>query len=144
MGIDMDNGGRMKKGLLVFVLLFALLLGACGGPKLKDGTYSHQSTPDESGGYADVTITIQDGKIVACEQILYDKEGNVKDESYGKLLNENLYKVAQAAVKAAAEYPAALIAKQDIDQVDAISGATQSHALFVECVKVILERATEK
>lgn len=144
MGIDMGNGGCMKKGLLVLVLVFALMLAACGGPKLKDGTYTHQSTPDESGGYTDVTLTIQDGKIVACEQILYDNEGKVKDESYGKLLNENLYKVAQAAVKAAGEYPEALIKTQDIDQVDAISGATQSHALFVECVKVILERATEK
>lgn len=134
----------MKRVLLVLVLVFALVLSACGGPKLRDGNYSHQSSPDENGGYATVNITILDGKIATCEQTLYDKDGNVKDENYGKLLNENLYKVAQAAIKAAGQYPVKLIETQDIDQVDAVTGATQSHALFVECVKAIMERAVQK
>lgn len=134
----------MKRVLLVFVLIVALMLSACGGPKLKDGSYTHQSSKDENGGYSEVTITIEKGKFTTCSQTLFDKDGKVKDESYGKLLNENLYKVAQGAIQAAAEYPKKLVEIQDIDQVDAITGATQSHALFVESVKAIIEKATEK
>ena len=60
----------------------------------RDGTYTARSdvrTEEEAGyaaGYGEVTITITDGKITACDFKTYDVDGNLKDEDYGRYVPE--------------------------------------------------------
>lgn len=109
-----------------------------------DGTYSALSTiKDERGGSAKVTLTIKGGEITAVDFILYDKDGKVKDETYGKAEGGALYKRAQEALSTAKEYAAQLLAKQKIEDVDAIAGATMNYDLFKNVVEEALNMALQ-
>jgi len=136
----------MKKHVIltvVFVLIAALMVG-CGSSKYKDGTYKAESEPDERGNNAYVEITIKDGKIadVVWKEL---SNGVEKDENYGKvngvIENEENYQKAQNALKASKSYAEKLVEVQDINKVDAVSGATHSHELFVKLVKEALNKA---
>ena len=88
----------MKKKILAFAGVFALgatLLTGCDEPKTyKDGTYTGKSDVVEEGedsdfgGYGEVTITIEDGKITDCVFTTYKADGTVKDENYGVYVEE--------------------------------------------------------
>lgn len=109
-----------------------------------DGIYSAVSSiKDERGGSAKVTITISDGKITAVDFLLYDKDGKLKDESYGQNSNAALYKKAQDSLAKAQEYAEQLIATQDLDQVDAVAGATMNYDLFKNVVQEALQMALQ-
>ena len=73
----------------------------------------------------------------------YDIFGDEKDEDYGSLTGKDSadYKKAQVAVKAIQTYPKQLVETQNLDEVDAISGATISHGQFVETTKKIVADA---
>ncbi|CEM62602.1 FMN-binding protein [Treponema phagedenis] len=112
----------------------------------RDGEYSARSSiQDDWGGTAEVTMTIKDGKIVACEFISYDKDGKLKDQDYGKIdgkiKNQGLYKIAQDSITLSAEYGKRLVETQDVEKVDANSGATISYELFKDAAVSILEKA---
>lgn len=126
----------MKK--FVTLLLICILLISCGnsGNSLKDGDYTGTySSEGDNRSTVNVKIKIKQGKIqeVIAEEL--DKNGKIKDENYGKNSGDKNYKLAQKAVKNFKEYPNELIKKQNIDEVEAISGATISHKLFKEAVK---------
>lgn len=104
-------------------------------PKLDDGIYTGKSSPDERGGYVNVEIEVKDNKIIDCKMENIDGDGNIKDENYGKSANEGLYKIAQNAIKLSESYPKDLVEVGDINGVDAITGATETHKQFVEAVK---------
>ena len=131
--------------LFVTALLFGIV--SCGGKSAKDGTYTAVSEKDDWGGWADVSITVQDKKIVDCSFVSYDKNGVVKDKTYGmqdgQIKNAGLYKIAQDSVESSKKYPESLVETQDIDKVDAVSGATVSHQLFQDAVKKALQDAHE-
>ncbi|NSW90833.1 MAG: FMN-binding protein [Firmicutes bacterium] len=136
----------MRKYLIItFVVLLALVLvSGCSGSKYKDGTWKAESQPDDYGNTALVEITIKDGKItdVVWKEMSNGKE---KDEDYGKkdgkIENQENYDKAQKAIKASKTYGDKLVEVQDINKVDAISGATRSHETFVSLVKEALEKA---
>lgn len=112
----------------------------------KDGTFhAFTDIKDDWGGNAEITITITDGKITACEFLSYDKDGKLKDEDYGKtdgvIKNAGLYKIAQAALAGAAQYGQKLIQTQQLDMVDAVAGATVSHELFQNAADIALRQA---
>ncbi|MGP1444516.1 FMN-binding protein [Treponema sp.] len=112
----------------------------------KDGTYhAFTDIKDDWGGNAEITITITDGKITACEFLSYDKDGKLKGEDYGKtdgvIKNAGLYKIAQAALAGAAQYGQKLIQTQQPDMVDAVAGATVSHELFQNAAGIALRQA---
>ena len=138
----------------IFLLAAVLLLTACGNVSYKDGTYTSQSAPYESfeddgedlgNGYGEVTITIKDGKITDCVFNTYELDGTLKDEDYGKvdgeIKNEAFYTVAQNAVKACENYAQQLVAKNDPDKVDAVTGATINCDEFKEAVSGALKQA---
>lgn len=132
----------MKK-LLVSVILLSLMvaLTACGGEKLQDGSFEGQSTKDDRGGYGVVKIEVKDGKITSAEFLQYNADGTVKDESYGKDSGEENYKKAQNALEAGKQYADKLVETQDVDKVDAITGATSSWKHFQEAAKDALAKA---
>lgn len=147
----------MKKIVKSFAVLSAVVLCAtsmygCSGQKksdsaasYKDGTYEGESKPDEYGGIVKVSVIVKDSKISEVIMQNLDSNGEEKGEDYGKqdgeIKNEGLYKIAQDAVKNSKEYPTKLVETQDLEQVDAIAGATESNVAFKEAVKNALENA---
>lgn len=133
------------------LLLVLLLLTGCKDSSrdvtYKDGTYTGKSSEDDRGAYGAVTITIKDSAITACEFIIWQKDGTVKDENYGKvngeISNQEYYDKAQLAVKAMKQYAQQLVETQVVEAVDAISGATISYNQFHEAVGSALDAAKE-
>jgi len=126
--------------VLISVFLIAALV-ACGGGKLKDGSYEGQSAPDSRGGYGVVKIEVKDGKIESAEFLQYNADGSLKDESYGKDSGEENYKKAQDALEASKKYAEKLVETQDVEKVDSITGATSSWKAFQEAAKDALAKA---
>ncbi|NMW85140.1 FMN-binding protein [Peptoniphilus sp. AGMB00490] len=158
-----------KKFTMATVAMLSLTLVGCGGAKnnakenaakennkkveatanakaetaamLKDGTYTGKSSEDKYGGYVEVTITVADGKISDTVVKNLDKEGKEKGEDYGKEAGEDGYKTAQMTLEASQEYGKELTEKGSVEEVEAISGATQSYDQFVEAANSALEQA---
>lgn len=111
----------------------------------KDGTYQAESSANDTYGHGKIAITIQDHNITNCTYFGIDKEGALKGEEYGKkngqITNEQTYKKAQNAVKANATYAKELVEKQQLSEVDAISGATISYEQFAEAAQKAIEEA---
>ena len=111
-----------------------------------DGKYEAiPSIKDDWGGSAKVELTIKGGKITSCAFYSYEADGKLKDADYGKvggeIKNTGLYKIAQNAVLQSSKYPEMLVETQDIEKLDALSGATVSFALFKDAVKQIMKKA---
>lgn len=132
----------------------ALTLAACGDKTYKDGTYKGRSaeyiTDDDDGasnGYGEVEIVIKDGKISECSYMTYETDGTPKGDDYGKkdgeIKNQGFYNKAQKANAARDNYAKQLVAKGDIEEVDAVSGATINYNEFVEAVNDALSQAEE-
>jgi major membrane immunogen (membrane-anchored lipoprotein) len=151
--------GKARTALITSVVLAGLLAG-CGGQKggghsdehkghnpgggYKDGTYTARSGTDELGGVGVITLTIENGRITKADFKGIQVTGQPKDAEYGKTIgniNQEYYNKAQKAVKGAAAYAPRLIETQDVDKVDAVSGATVSHSQFTEAVKKALKQA---
>ena len=116
--------------------------------KYKDGVYkSFANIKDDWGGTAEVEIKIEEGKIVECTFLSYEKNGKLKGPEYGKvdgvIKNVGLYKIAQASILRAAEYGQKLIETQNIDDVDVIAGASISYKLFKDAVENALQSAMQ-
>ncbi len=149
---------RKKLFSVLTVLSCSLfLITGCGKSNVRymDGTYEGKSelysNEDEEAagnGYGVVTITIKDQKIADCTFETYDLDGVLKDENYGKegeeISNRDYYNKAQKAVAACTEYAELLVQSGNIDQVDAISGATINYNQFQEAVDHALEQAKIK
>lgn len=102
-------------------------------------TATATSQADDQGSSATLSVTWEGDKIIGVQWNEYTG-GEPKDENYGKDLGEELYKSAQDALKGSATYPEQLLDKQDIDQVDAVSGATNSYDNFKQLYKECAEQ----
>lgn len=156
----------MRKRIMAsFAVLVAaaVLLAGCGGEDkeeikidkdavLKAGTYTGQSSEskeEDGGGYAIVKLTVgDDHEIEKLDFKTYDKNGNPKSsENYGmvngKVEDQERYDSARAAVKACEEYAEQYMVTKDLEEVDAISGATISYEQFKEALSIALQKAAE-
>ena len=144
----------MKNYKIILVALCFICIFSCSKTetkksiKYKDGVYkSFANIKDDWGGTAEVEIKIEEGKIVECTFLSYEKNGNLKGPEYGKvdgvIKNMGLYKIAQASVLKAAEYGQKLIETQNIDDVDVIAGASISYKLFKDAVENALQGAMQ-
>jgi major membrane immunogen (membrane-anchored lipoprotein) len=131
---------------MLLISLTAIVCASCSGGgdvKYEDGTYTGQSSEDENGAYGEVTIVVKDGVIEDCEYVTWQKDGTIKGEDYGKVNgeidNQDFYDKAQLAVRAMQQYADELAEKKDVDEVDAVSGATNSYDQFREAVDEALE-----
>lgn len=129
----------MKK-IKTFVLILACLGLLCACGSYKDGVYegSYQSSNMNS---MNVEITIKDGKITDCSMQAYDSSGKLKDENYGDGYDDQQMMRAKNAYKGFITYPDLLVEAGNIDDVDAVSGATVSYKEFKEAVNDALEKA---
>ena len=151
----------MRNFALMMIVALTLVISGCGEEKLpqqnkieshdidlstaNDGIYTVESSRDEKLGISQITLTIEDHKIVGAEFVGYDLFGNAKGEDYGSLTGKDSadYRKAQIAVKANSEYARQLVETQSLDKVDAISGATISYNQFVETVNKAIDEAKQ-
>lgn len=112
----------------------------------KDGIYEVQTEPDYEKYYTKATVTIEGGKITAVDWCIYDANQDDKpfDEEYYHVFES----VSDVYVQQAKDdwtgsrgYSDALITSQNVEQVDAVSGATWTNKKFKEIVKLALEKA---
>ena len=130
----------MKK-LTVFVMICILVLLPSCGKAFRNGSYEGRSTDDSRGAYGIVTVNIEDGKIASAEFVQYNADGTIKAEKYGEEAGEENYKIAQKALEQSKKYPEQLIQTQDVEQVDAVTGATTSWKQFQEAASDALAKA---
>ena len=151
----------MRNFALMMTAVLTLVVSGCGDDKppqqskteshavdlstANDGIYTVESSRDEKLGISQITLTIENHKIVGAEFVGYDLFGNAKGEDYGSLTGKDSadYKKAQIAVKANSEYAKQLVETQSLDKVDAISGATISYNQFVEAVNKAVDGAAK-
>jgi len=134
-----------------YIFLFLVLIFTVSGCKTssnaadKNGTYYAISSKDDKGAFADVSIIIKDNKINDCIFITRQKDGGVKDADYGKIngeiSNRDFYDKAQLAVRAMDFYAKQFIEKQNLNEIDAVSGATIAYEQFIEAAKEALKQA---
>lgn len=108
---------------------------------LKDGTYTGKSSEDDYGGHMEVTITVADGKISNTEVKNLQKDGSEKGEDYGKEAGEEGHKTAQMTLEASQGYGQELTEKGSVEEVEAVTGATQSYNQFVEAANDAINQA---
>jgi major membrane immunogen (membrane-anchored lipoprotein) len=129
----------------VLAAALAILFAGCGPASYKDGEYSATSGKDDKGAYAEVTLTIKNGKVADCVFITWQKDGSVKDENYGKIngeiSNREYYAKAQLALRAMEQYRREYLASGSADGVNVVSGATVSYNQFLEALDKALEEA---
>ena len=148
---------RRKAFAASAAVLLTLSLAGCGGTAVSysDGTYEARSAEyinddgSEAGnGYGIVSVTISGGSISDCTFTTYELDGTVKDSEYGKkqgsVANKDFYNKAQKAVQACDKYAQALVLAGDVNEVDAISGATINYQQFVEAASEALSQAEQK
>jgi major membrane immunogen (membrane-anchored lipoprotein) len=135
---------NMKKIWLLWLVCFFALL-SCGKTAYRDGVYTGTSSPDDSGAYGTIRITISGGRISGCDFITIQKDGSVKDENYGKvngeISNVDFYNKAQLAVRAMEQYARDFVETQELNKIDTVSGATIAHDQFTEAADNALKTA---
>lgn len=139
----------MKK-LIGYLSVLATLLcfSYCGGDDddnssvLKDGTYRAEEKGFTGNYKGYVVITIVSEKITDVDFDYINSDGTTKksgDTSYAEsMISANFTTVPAEFLPS---YEAKLLATQKTTGVDAITGATQSHDLFVKLVDVALNAA---
>jgi major membrane immunogen (membrane-anchored lipoprotein) len=130
---------------LLLPLFFA---ASCGKREYRDGTYTGRSGPDDSGAFGEVSLSIQGGKITDCSFVTWQRDGTVKDENYGKIngeiSNQSFYEKAQLAVRAMEQYAGDLSRTGNLEELEAVSGATVAYDQFREAVEEALEQAGKR
>jgi major membrane immunogen (membrane-anchored lipoprotein) len=108
--------------------------------KLRDGYYTAEGTGYYRGWKEYLTIYVSNGKIVTCEYNAKNASGFIKswDMDYMREMNENCENYPN---KFARNYVRALLANQTASDIDAMSGATESHKSFIALANAVLEQA---
>ena len=121
--------------LLLVVLGVAMYINAQrrDDSKWQDGTYVGRSSPDERGYFGEIELVISDGRITEAQYEEMDQEGRRKDENYPYQLGPQSHD----------ELENRLVKSQNPDEVDSISGATQTHQRFVEAARDALRKAEQ-
>ena len=139
----------MKRNIL-FIVFITFIIGMVAQTNaLKNGIYEGRSSSIYGNEqYKGITIVIiKNGKLVQVSfQIIDTVKNELFDQNYASHYpNQPLYqKQCVEDWKGVLFYPTQLLKKQDIRQVDAVSGATWSHNLFVSSATIALKKATLK
>lgn len=134
---------RIFSAALGAVLITAALAGCNNNSNtLKDGTY-HAQMKEASHGWTDyVEITVKNGKF---DTVVYDAKNDAgdkksQDEDYKKSMmegNKNAGKPETYPADYSKKLADSLLEKQDINQVDAVAGATSSSKNFKAMVEAL-------
>ncbi len=109
---------------------------------LKDGTYTAESDYDSRGWKVVHTITVADGKITESDFGYENEAGEKKadDEEYNKNMKD---KSGVSSKEATEKLNQELVDKQNIDDVEVVSGATSTSSNFELSTKALIKAAQE-
>ena len=134
---------RRVISLLAVAALATTIFVGCGSKEeattdagLKDGTYTATGEKDDKGNTASIEIEVKDGKIatVKYDEVAEDGTSKLDNEGYNTKMKE------AAGTNPIEAFPAlevALVEKQDVAAVDAVTGATSTSNNF----KTLAEKA---
>ena len=131
---------KKKFSFILFAISMIQIVGCNGGKaNYPDGSHSHKTDIDERGWKSTITITVVDGKI---KEVYYDEvneEGvsKTKIAEYGEEMKKETGISPEEAFQKLEE---GLKSSQNVDKVDAISGATSSSTEFKSLAKEALGR----
>jgi major membrane immunogen (membrane-anchored lipoprotein) len=130
-------------GAVVLILISALFYFAYPDETIHDGYYTAEAKHfDEHGWKEIVTIFVSGGKITTVEYNARNSSGFIKswDMDYMRVMNasDGTYPNAYTRI-----YAADLLAKQDVEKIDAISGATHSYHTFQQLAAAVMEKIKE-
>ena len=133
----------MKRIVAIFLslLLMMSLLTACGDqPRLQDGYYTAQAEEFNYGWKEDITILVKAGKRVSVEYNAENASGFIKswDNAYMQTM---LHSDGTYPNEYTRYYANQLLEGQGEGSIDAITGASSSHASFQILAQAVLEQA---
>lgn len=140
----------IKKSLFVLAALAVLTLLAFTVKKTyKDGQYSgtSRSIYKDEPFYGHATIVVKNGKITKVDFFVRDSSKHETfDEKYEKYFigQEEYTQQCRNDWKGVQSYPDSLLKSQDINTIDAITGATWSYNLFKASVQDALPSAEKE
>lgn len=119
-----------------------------GTKQFKDGVYKgeSQSKYTAESYWGQVTLKIKDDKVTLVSFQIVDKEKNeVFGPNYELYFKNNPEYVTQCRneIKGIKAYTEAFLKNGNMEQVDAITGATWSYNFFRDALKVALEKAKQ-
>ena len=123
------------------LLLTASLLASCGGQTgLQDGYYTAQAAAFSHGWREYITILVKGGSIVSVEYNAENASGFIKswDNAYMQTM---LHDTGTYPNEYTRYYANQLLQGQGQGGIDAISGASSSHASFQILARAVLEQA---
>ena len=127
--------------ILLSLLLTAPLLAGCGSQAgLQDGYYTAQAAEFSHGWKEFITILVKDGSIVSVEYNAENASGFIKswDNAYMQTM---LHSNGTYPNEYTRYYANQLLEGQGQGSIDAITGATSSHASFQILAQAVLEQA---
>ena len=133
----------MKRIVAIFLslLLMMSLLTACGDqPRLQDGYYTAQAEEFNYGWKEYITILVKGGNIVSVEYNAENASGFIKswDNAYMQTM---LHSDGTYPNEYTRYYANQLLEGQGEGSIDAITGASSSHASFQILAQSVLEQA---
>lgn len=128
--------------LIVAALLITALMSACSRelPELRDGYYTAEAAAFSVHGWKEyVTLYVSGNKILTVEYDAYNSSGFIRswDMEYMRTMRAAAGTYPNEFTRT---YVISLINWQNPDEVDAVSGATESHSSF----QILIEAAIEK
>lgn len=135
----------MKRMLAMFLslLLTSVFLTACGGQAgLQDGYYTAQAAEFSHGWKEYITIMVKGGSIVSVEYNAENASGFIKswDNAYMQTM---LHSNGTYPNEYTRYYANQLLEGQGNGSIDALSGASSSHASFQKLATTVLEQARQ-
>lgn len=132
-----------KKIMLLSAVILSLCLAGCGSEKgMKNGYYTAEMKEYDYGWKEYVCIFVKNDKIVSIEFNAKNPSGFIK--AWDNAYMENMKPVSGTYPN---EYPrlygSRLLESQDIEAVDAVTGATSSGEHFYKLVNAAMEQARE-
>ena len=133
----------MNKKILLGLLILTFLLQGCGSKTgMQDGFYSAEMSGYSHGWKEYVCIMVKGGKIVYTEFNAKDPSGYIK--AWDNAYMQNMASVTGTYPNEYTRYYASqLLEDQGADSIDAINGASSSHASFQILAAAVLEQARQ-
>ena len=132
-----------KKIMLLSAVILSLCLAGCGSEKgMKNGYYTAEMKEYDYGWKEYVCIFVKNDKIVSIEFNAKNPSGFIK--AWDNAYMENMKPVSGTYPNEYTRlYGTRLLESQDIEAVDAVSGATSSGEHFYKLVNAAMEQARE-
>ena len=134
----------MLKRIVPVLLAAAMILslGGCGKrtDSLKDGSYTAQAAEYNNGWKEFVTLCISNGEVVSVEYNAKNASGYIKswDMAYMRRMNSIVGTYPNQYTR---KYAADFLQTGDVNQIDAIAGASTSYKSFIKLLSSALENA---